>query len=81
MEIKANTKYQVVIECHYFSNNPNAQEENFVLFPGEEYTVEFLFDRGGIGFAHLGIFENESGRKTERVVGFDIFRNCFKEVL
>ena len=81
MKIKTGVKYKVITECHSFKNlDDPIEKEGFVLFPGEEYTVDFLFDRGGIGFVYLGTFKNEFGEEVERSIGLAIFENCFEEI-
>lgn len=81
MKIKENQKYRVLIECHHFTLENESEENRFVLFPGEEYVVKFVYEENESLFVNLGEYTNQYGNQISRTVSFDTFKTCFEEIL
>jgi hypothetical protein len=45
MKITENQKYRVLIQCHHFLSENEQDEAGFVLFPKEEYIVEYVYEK------------------------------------
>jgi hypothetical protein len=80
MKITENQKYRVLIQCHHFLSENEQDEAGFVLFPKEEYIVEYVYEKNGSVFVNLGDFTNQYGDTVSRTVNLEIFNSCFEEV-
>ncbi|MFA6502948.1 MAG: hypothetical protein WCT45_01670 [Candidatus Paceibacterota bacterium] len=79
MQIKEGKKYKVIIKCHHFEDK-DSNKEGIIFYPDEVYKVDFLFERNGTAFVFLGTFKNQYGEDFEKIIGLDLFKNCFEEI-
>ena len=81
MKVKKGNKYKVVTEVNHFKTlNDLTEREGFILFEGEEYTVDMIYDMDGKCFVNLGQYKDEFGQNKSRTLSLDTFKNCFDEV-
>ena len=82
MKIIQGKKYRVLIECH---NKSESDESKFVLLPGEEYVVDFVYQDKNESFVFLKDFkfdeEDESSMYRELSININLFPYIFEEVI
>jgi hypothetical protein len=78
MKIK-NARYRVLIDIYKFETE--VKQSSFVLFTGEEYLVNHVFEQNGIGFVDLGTYVDEFGKTKSRIISIDTFVNSFEEII
>ena len=80
MKVKKGKKYRVITQiCHFKTLDIPTEREGFIMYEGEEYVVDFIYDMNGSCFINLGQYEDEFGTKKSRTVSLATFINCFEE--
>lgn len=71
MKIEKEKRYRVLITFHKFMDSDS---DKFILLPGEEYQVDFVYERGNDTFVNL---VDGSEENRELSVRLDTFKHIF----